>query len=538
MRRFGSVAVLTLLATLWALPATASVAAALTIKASPSTINEGGSITLDGDLDSNCRNGASVHVDWGDGTSSDFSTAGVGPIPQQTHTYTDDDNNPPGVPPGTYPITAALQPSQGCQDQASGQTQVTVNNVAPSQLTLQNTSPINAGSSTTLNGTFADPGADTHIVDIDWGDGTAVDHLNLPLSQTTFNTTHPYANAGSFTIHVTVTDDDKAAVSGTTPQVVVAKPENRWITGAGAGGGPHVKVFQGATDTQPVQNLFCFGRAFHGGVRVATGDVNGDGISDIICGAGPGGGPHVKVLNGMDGSVLQSFFAFSPSFMGGVWVAAGDVNGDGKADIIVGADAGGGPQVNVYDGANGKLLDSFFAFSPSFTGGVRVATGDVNGDGISDIIVGAGAGGGPHVKVFDGKNLNVLASFFAFSPSFTGGVFVAAGDLNGDGKADIIVGAGAGGGPHVKVFDGANGNTLDSFFAFSASFTGGVYVAAADVNGDGKADIIVGAGAGGGPHVKVFDGNTLNVLRSFFAFAPSFAGGVYVGGEGGTLQHP
>src|SRR5205814_27128 len=151
-----------------------------------------------------------------------------------------------------------------------------------------------------------------------------------------------------------------------------------------------------------------------------------------------------------------------PTFTGGVTVAVGDVNGDGKLDIVTGADAGGGPHVKVIDAtrlaqvqANGQiadsaLLDSFFAYTATFTGGVRVATGDVNGDGKADIITGAGAGGGPHVRVFNATNLAELFSFFAFASSYTGGVFVAGGDLDGDGKADITASQGVGTQAHVR----------------------------------------------------------------------------------------
>ncbi|HSR41661.1 MAG TPA: VCBS repeat-containing protein, partial [Longimicrobiales bacterium] len=195
-----------------------------------------------------------------------------------------------------------------------------------------------------------------------------------------------------------------------------------------------------------------------------------------------------------------------------------------------GAGAGGGPHVRVFSGATGDELMSFFAYAASFTGGVRVASGDVNGDGLADVVTAAGAGGGPHVKVFDGATGNELMSFFAYTPTFTGGVFVGSGDVNGDGFADIVTGAGAGGGPHVKVFDGATGNESASFFAYAPQFTGGVTVSAGDVNDDGHADIITGAGAGGGPHVKIFDGATGNESASFFAYDAAFQGGVFVAG--------
>jgi hypothetical protein len=156
--------------------------------------------------------------------------------------------------------------------------------------------------------------------------------------------------------------------------------------------------------------------------------------------------------------------------------------------------------VQVLDGKTGNPIEgplgSFFADSSNFSGGVFVAGGDVDGDGWADVITAAGKGGSPHVKVFSGRSGAVLASFLAFDPDFRGGATVMAADFTGDGKADLAVGAGSGGGPHVKIFDLQTGQPiagpLGSFMAFSPNFTGGVEVGTdaktGDVTGDGKAD--------------------------------------------------
>jgi len=189
-------------------------------------------------------------------------------------------------------------------------------------------------------------------------------------------------------------------------------------------------VFASSSGAQ-LAAFFPFGTSYLGGVRVAVGDVNGDSVPDVIVGAGPGAAPHVKVFDGRTFQEIASFFGYDAGFHGGIFVAAGDVNGDGKADIITGADAGApGGHVKVFDAVTRAEVRSFFAY-PGFAGGVRVAAGDVNGDGKADLITGAGPGAGAHVKVFDGFSGAELASFFAYG-NFAGGVYVAAGDINGD----------------------------------------------------------------------------------------------------------
>lgn len=298
--------------------------------------------------------------------------------------------------------------------------------------------------------------------------------------------------------------------------------------GAGTDAGAGSVRFYDSSGGIP-HNFQPFGSGYTGGVTVALADTNRDGVPDVIVAGTAAGDGVVDWYNGQTGEFLGTATPF-PGFTGGVFVAAGDVNGDGAADIVTGAGAGGGPHVRVFSGTSGAELRNFFPFPQGFTGGVRVAAGDVNGDGRADLVTAAGAGGGPHVKVFDGRSGAVLHDFQPYASGFSGGVYVAAGDVNADGLADVVTGSGAGGGPHVKVFDGRSGAEIGSFFAFDVGFTGGVRVAAGDVDGDGLSDVIAGAGPGGPPHVRSFLSPSNTVSHDFFAFDAGFTGGIFVTG--------
>ena len=133
----------------------------------------------------------------------------------------------------------------------------------------------------------------------------------------------------------------------------------------------------------------------------------------------------------------------------------------GKAEIITAPASKGSPHVRILK-PNGTEVKGFYAYSPSFTGGVDVTSADVSGDSDAEVITSPGPGGGPHIRVFDADGMP-LSGFAAYGP-FTGGVKVSAGNVEvsrggGPDKAEILVAPWAGGSPHIRMFD-ADGNVL------------------------------------------------------------------------------
>ena len=234
------------------------------------------------------------------------------------------------------------------------------------------------------------------------------------------------------------------------------------LTGAGPGAiyGPHVRGFQVDGTPLPHLNFLAYGTNKYG-VNVAAGDIDADGIDEILTGAGPGAvfGPHVRAFD-YDGSSGVtpvpgvSYFAYgTPRW--GVNVTAGDIDGDGYDEIVTGAGPGPvyGPHVRGWnvDGGTAAAIPavSFLAYGTNKFG-VNVTCGDVDGDGIDEIVTGAGPGQvfGAHVRGwnFDGAALAPITgiSFFAWVPNESrfGATVFAGADLDDDDRDEIVVGPG------------------------------------------------------------------------------------------------
>lgn len=330
----------------------------------------------------------------------------------------------------------------------------------------------------------------------------------------------------------------------TVPSIIPFPPATGFVAGT-AEGLPALVRSLAATGKEQLL-IQPFDPSYTGGARVTQGDFNADGTLDIVVGTGPGVRSLVRIFDGKTGNGLGTVRPFEDSFTGGIFVAAGDINGDGKADLVVTPDVGGSSRTIIYN--NGKenlVISNFFGIDdPNFRGGARCAVGDINNDGKADLVIAAGFGGGPRIAGFSGATMGtnggtrLFNDFFAFADKLNNGTYVAVGDFNADGFSDLIAGAGPDGGPRVTVFDGQNlvatgtVNPIANFFAFPDSIRTGVRVAAVNLNGDNRIDIVAGMG-GGRALVRGFVGSDtlFGNPAAIFEYEP-FVGsttGVFVG---------
>ena len=348
--------------------------------------------------------------------------------------------------------------------------------------------------------------------------------------------------------------------------VAVGSPLLQMTTMLNGGTSAKLVAFTGATDGSaqiftegPNGELTAAGPRFQpfpgfsGVIRSTIADFDGDRTADFAFATGNGVTGTIRIISGATGKDLVSPTTVLSGFSGGVYLAAGDVDRDGKAELAVSADVGGGPRVSMFKVQNNTLRSTldFIAFGlPDFRGGSRVALADINKDGAADLLVGAGVGGGPRISIYNGTTLlsgglnRLVPDFFALDSSLRSGVYITADDVNGDGYADVLYSTGNTGGPRVRVVSGyllvtnpgadvTKLPALADFFALHENDRNGLRIATRDMDGDGRAELIVASGARDLPSVRVIALNEMyngspSTLQNPFG-DPTTIDGIYCG---------
>ncbi|PJC32754.1 hypothetical protein CO049_01985, partial [Candidatus Roizmanbacteria bacterium CG_4_9_14_0_2_um_filter_36_12] len=216
-----------------------------------------------------------------------------------------------------------------------------------------------------------------------------------------------------------------------------------------------IRIFDGQGNPDVHPGFFALDGKFKGGAFIASGDVNADGRAEIIVTAGKGGGPHVTVHN-YKSEVIANFFAYDQNtFRNGITVATLDTDGDGKDEIITGPEYGS-PHVQFFSLSPNevkRLNPGFYAFDQNYKGGVYVAGGDYDGNGTEEMIIGSGIGMDTFVRIYNKRQLTPIEEIRPYAVGVTGGVVVAAGDIDKDGKAEIMTMPRSNGGPNFRILE-------------------------------------------------------------------------------------
>jgi hypothetical protein len=259
--------------------------------------------------------------------------------------------------------------------------------------------------------------------------------------------------------------------------------------------------------------------ATNGELHSAAGDLDGDGLDEIVVGFGTGGNGWIAVLDDPAHGYqwikwIQVAWPSYNASNGSVFPAVGDIDGDGRAEIVAGLGAGSGGFIEIFDdSANGyahlRWLEIPWTAYNSLSGETHPSVGDVDGDGRAEIVVGFGTGGQGFVEVRGGapnyEHRAWLQVSLAPYNQLNGATFPAAGDVDGDGRAEIVVGLGQGGGGWIQLFDDALVNHAHLRWlqvAWSDYNTAGgeAHPAIGNLDADAAAEIVIGLGKfTGGP---------------------------------------
>jgi uncharacterized repeat protein (TIGR01451 family) len=284
------------------------------------------------------------------------------------------------------------------------------------------------------------------------------------------------------------------------------------VTGTGEGDRPQIRIFTNTGQDTGVRFL-AFDPVSKGGVRVAACDLDRDGHDEIIAAEGPGGS-RVRVFRVSETSVgeVASFLPFELGFTGGVTVSCADIDGDQRAELVVGAGPGRAADVRIFRASSGRItrLVQWEAY-PGMTTGVQVAAAVHQGNGFVapfTVVTLPGAGMRADLRAWrvqNGTGTLVAAVPSVFGDSTVGGQ-VAVGDLDGDQTLDVTIAPAVVSEALLRAYSLADGRLLGEASPGAGGFTGAVRTAVADlaVAGIGRPELIVSGAGGSAPEVHVY----------------------------------
>lgn len=247
--------------------------------------------------------------------------------------------------------------------------------------------------------------------------------------------------------------------------------------------GGFVRFFR--ADGSRVRNgFFIYEDGYRGGDQILHQDLNGDGQKDLLIVSG-----NQILAWRNDGQPLFSIAPYGFKYSGTLNVAVMDITNDGRAEIMVAPSKDILP-LKYFDVDGNQTREDWYPLGKKYKNGFTIAAEKTGPNGETRLLVGAGPGSEPRVYVFTTAQATVR-NFLAFEKTYRGGIHVASGDVDGNGRAEIIVGAGAGKGPVVRTFNEEGKQQGKEFVAYQTTRKNGAIVRMADVDFDGKSDIIV-----------------------------------------------